>query len=85
MYNRKHSNRFRIGGVNMNKAQSDLLLRLFVTELVQDRDMVRISREIKTFEDTFGGLLPTWKTDLQVLLRQHPVGYTSLNILRNWK
>ena len=69
----------------MNKAQSDLLLRLFVTELVQDRDMVRISREIKTFEDTFGAMLPTWKTELQALLGQHPVGYTSLNILRNWK
>ena len=69
----------------MNKAQSDLLLRLLTTQLVQDRDMVRISKEIKIFEETFGGLLPTWKTDLQVLLRQHPVGYTSLNILLNWK
>lgn len=69
----------------MNKAQSDLLLRLFVTELVQDRDMVRISKEIKTFEDTFGAMFPTWKTDLQALLNQHPAGYTSLNILRNWK
>ena len=69
----------------MNKAQSDLLLRLLTTQLVQDRDMVRISKEIKTFEENFGGLLPTWKTDLQVLLRQHPVGYTSLNILLNWK
>ena len=69
----------------MNKAQSDLLLRLFTTELVQDRDMVRISREIKAFEDTFGDVLPTWKIDLQALLRQHPVGYTSLNILLNWK
>ena len=69
----------------MNKAQSDLLLRLFTTELVQDRDMVRISREIKTFEDTFGETLPTWKMDLQELLKQHPVGYTSLNILLHWK
>ena len=69
----------------MNKAQSDLLLRLLTTELVQDRDMVRISKEIKTFEETFGDVLPTWKTDLQVLLRQHPVGYTSLNILLHWK
>ena len=85
MYNKKYSKNASEWGSNMNKAQSDLLLRLFVTELVQDRDMVRISREIKTFEDTFGGLLPTWKADLQVLLRQHPVGYTSLNILLNWK
>ena len=69
----------------MNKAQSDLLLRLFTTELVQDRDMVRISKEIKIFEETFGKMLPTWKTDLQALLRQHPVGYTSLNILLHWK
>ena len=69
----------------MNKVQSDLLFRVFVTELVQDRDMVRISKEIKGFEDAFGQQLPNWKAELQALLKQNPVGYTAFHILQNWK
>ena len=69
----------------MNKVQSDLLFRLFVTELVQDRDLVRISKEIRGFEEAFGQQLPDWKTELQLLLKQHPVGYTAFHILQNWR
>lgn len=65
--------------------QSNLILTLLSNRLSGERDVVKISMILQDFQAAFGIEIPTWRYDLEALLKKELYGNTALGVLKQWQ